>query len=325
MAAQDQIFARQRARNFPLTPDQSDNQQIADANYADAQKRWADPTNQRGPNSAASFSGAPSFEPNAPFTQTAAPQSAAPSGPAPSAWNTPQNSQALRDSGTIPGTPGYVEPTDMRPFAVQQRAGYIAAQPPQQQPPATRNNFTGAENAPEGSVVRGLDRMLYRRTGGNFVRVPPRSADEFDPTATDGPASQALKSQQTRYDSDVAAFGLGIANRNRQNAGLNSPTAQPDNGQRIGAINNMPNDATAAGLANKKHMDESLATSAYDFGVKQDELRDARVRASASTSGSYQDMNRRSPRFGTRVNWFDPGEVNPDAFAPKRPKPQFAL
>lgn len=298
-SAQEILYGRIRARNNPLTPDQRDNQQIADLNFADQQA-------QRAKDARIVTGTAFDVAPNAPFTRAAAPQSAAERGPDASTWSTPQNAEAAR------------------------RAAYVEAQAPQQAPPATRNNFHGAENAPDGAVVRGLDRMLYRRTGGNFVRVPPRSADDFDPTlnpqSTLGGADARLKAnQQTRFDADTANFGAGIAQRNRQNAGLNGPTAQPDDGTPIGAINNMPTDATSSGISLAKRLDESRATSEYDFGLKQDELHDAAVRARQTSNGVYTETNRRSPRFGSQINWFEPGSVNPAALAPKRKKPAFLI
>lgn len=329
MASTDAIYARMRARQFPLTPNQSDNQQIADLNYGDAQA-------QRIPGARLVTGQTFDPQPNELFTPMPAPQSASERGPSASAWNTPQNEQAQRDAGMFPGQAGYAQPTDTRPFAVQQRAGYFPATAPLAQPPATRNNFNGAENAPEGSVVRGLDKLLYRRTGGKFLRVPPRTADDFDapqtPPPPAAPVNQSLALAQDMNADRTAATDAqtaALVARNRTasyaNAGLNPDGSrrmqQPDDGTRIGAINNMPTDATAAGRANYDALNESLATSQYDFGLKQDETNDARVRAAASTSGSYLDQNRRSPRYGTRVNYFDPGEVNPAALSRPRQKP----
>lgn len=170
MTTQDQIRARQeqRAMSFNLGPktagafqrfaidDRGDQQALADAVYADQQTHWADPANTRGPNSPSAFSGATQHVPNEPFTPLATPQ-AARAQPSAFAGAGAQRQQA-------------------------QRLAYLEARNADAAVPNARNNFNGAEHAQEGAVVRGLDKLLYRRTGGRFVRVAPRSADDFTPT-----------------------------------------------------------------------------------------------------------------------------------------------
>jgi len=306
LTPQQQIYERQRKRNQAFGMDAAalkgqppseaflgrqrqfgideaeDSRAINDLNNADRQKNWADSVNTVGPDSVTANFGPSRTQPNAPVTQPQEAQGGGLSRAATMGWQNPLN-------------PSYVE-----------------AQPMPSRAPTTRNNFSGAENAPEGSVVRGIDKLLYRRTGGEFVRVPVNNAN----VGFDGPASMAIASQKTRFDSDVANFGLPIAQRNRQNAGLNGPTASVANDQ----PQQFP-DSTAAGLANKAKLTDRLAAQDYEFGVKQDAERDARVRGAATSAGAYRDMNRHSPRFGSTINWFDPGSVNPDSLSKPRKKP----
>lgn len=249
---------------------------INDADYADQQAAWADPTHQRGPNSASAFSGPPQ-------KITPAPRS------------------------------------EMGPVNV----GYVAATSPQSGTPAHRNNFNGAENAPEGSVVRGLDKLLYRRSGGQFTRIAPRN--DMEPPASDAAADYSQNGQPYRFTppktnaSTYGAFFDPADSEFKTNSTPGRPQATPqstDDGSRIGAVNNRPTNPGTPSTVNS-----TLQRNQYEFGLAQDAANDARVRSAATTAGTYMDQNRRSPRFGTRVNWFDPGEVNPAALSRPRRQP----
>lgn len=285
------FFAKQR--QFGLD-NSEDTRAVADLNYQDDLKRWAPPT-----------------------------QSAQSPPLSPSATQTNETVQRPADTGQHPGD--WVNP------ALQTKNysnNYVEATLPVVQRPH-RNNFNGAENAPDGSVVRGIDKLLYRRSGGQFVRVPPRGVDDFEPPTTIDQSLAVARGANTDRANISNAQTNALVARNRagaySTAGLNpdgSPRQQQfDDGARIGAINNQPTDATAAGRKNLASLNESLATSQSDFGLKQDEANDQRVRARQTSAGSYTDMNRRSPRFGSQINWFDPGSVNPDSLSQPRKKP----
>ncbi len=197
---------------------------------------------------------------------------------------------------------------------------YLQASAPIAQGATRRNNFNGAEKAPDGAVVRGLDKLLYRRTGGNFVRVAPRSAEDFAPDPSDAELPFTIHGQRATIGSAGANPTNGLYSRqlNGKTDYYGKSDVQPtDQTQPVQPAF----DSTAAGRANNNRLNDTLERNAYEFGVEQDRERDARTVASYSTAGAHLDLNRRSPRFGQTVSTFDPGAVNPYALTKPRRVP----
>lgn len=253
--------------------------------------------------------------PQEPFTRMAAPQSGVERSPAASSWNTPQNMQAQRDAGKIPGTPGYVEPTDMRPFAVQQRAGYISAQAPAapsfERPATHARSVSLIEHPVVPSAAPAMSNVAKWRGATDEQRDTPAGYASL--TAADRSTISSLAPTANQRAAMTPTGGIQAQNGDLVTGRDGKRYRKTMNGYVSGDSFDLPTsypDSTAEGLANKQRTDDILTGDRNRFAHGQ--LANSALRAwqGGTSSRAWFD------RSGLPHNSFSALPLRPDQYDP---------
>ncbi len=130
-------------------------------------------------------------------------------------WSNPNNTPTPNEPFTPQAPPVYGMPSTQKPF-YDLRNPYVEASRPSSNTVALRNNFNGAESAPHGSIIKGVDNLLYRKSPAGYARIQPPSLDDFEPgvagSESQGPEGELSFSPEIRAAREKSNADL-VANR----------------------------------------------------------------------------------------------------------------